>query len=54
MLLVLFVIALFALFFAALRRPYQRWQRITMAGAAFVMLSVIMAWLIERYAQAPM
>ena len=54
MLIALFVIAAFALFFAALRRPYQRWQRITMAGAAFVMLSVIVAWIIERIAQAPM
>ncbi len=54
MLIALFVLAAFALFFAALRRPYQRWQRITMAGAAFVMLTVIVAWIIERIAQAPM
>jgi len=54
MLLGLFIIAVFVLFFAVLRRPHRPWQRIAMAGAVFVMLTVIMAWIIERIAQAPM
>jgi len=54
MLLALFVIAALAMVFAAVRRPYRSWQRITMALAAFIMLSVIVAWIIERWAQQPM